>query len=265
MTRDHDLKRAIRKRMKATGERYTVARAAVVAPDPPAPSSGTSRSRGGTMAIALTDLLGELDEQGYAILRACITGDELAHLVALGDDVLTTRLAANQAEEDRRRAEGETGWVNVWHPGPPGVVSQLVTDRPEIAWIRNHEGLLEIESQATGAPATFRNVGVGFSLPGYGHQGFHADNGQPSQPIGEWTGLSFVITLTAPEKDSGGMRVIPGSHRTRPQPCEGWAMATHPDEVRTVTQPGDVLIHCSSLWKSNTFNGGTRPRGHVWV
>ena len=217
------------------------------------------------MATSLTNVLGELDEHGYTILRGYISGDELTDLVELGNVILTARLAANEAEEDRRRAEGETGWVNVWHPGPPGVISELVTERPEVAWIRGHEGLLELKSRAKGTPATFRHVGVGFSMPGYGHQGFHADNQQPSPPIGEWTGLSFVVTLTPSEPDSGGMRVIPGSHRAAPRRTEGWAMAPHPDEVRTVTEPGDVLIHCSSLWKSNTFNGGTRPRGHLWL
>src|SRR5688572_14184560 len=100
MTRDHDSKRAIRARMKVTGERYTVARSALVAPSTSRPPSRseTTESQGGTVASVDTDLLGELDERGFAVIRSFAPPDEVARLTAVVDEVVATTLAAKQEE-----------------------------------------------------------------------------------------------------------------------------------------------------------------------
>lgn len=273
MTRDHNMKRAIRARMKATGERYTVARAALVAPDPPPAPAMTSSSQGGAMSAAHTDLLAELDELGFAILHAFATSDELERINAVVDEVVTAKLSEVREEDERRRAAGETGWINVWHPGPAGVVSQMVTDRPDVAWIREHSRLLEIRALAMGGSPRmkeerFSNVGVGAALPGYGHQGFHADDETPSPPIGSWDGMSFIFVLTRQDAEVGTMRAVPGSHRAplRPRFVEfGSAMPPQPDEIRMEAEPGDLIIHSKHLWKSMTLNTGPDIRKHLWM
>jgi hypothetical protein len=59
----------------------------------------------------------------------------------------------------------------------------------------------------------FRHVGVGASLPGYGHQGFHAEDETPSPPMGSWDGMAFIVVLNRQDAELGTMRAVPGSHR----------------------------------------------------
>lgn len=229
------------------------------------------------MSAARTDLLAELDEQGFAIVRSFATSDELKRICAVVDEVVSAKLSEVREEDERRRAAGETGWVNVWDPGPAGVVSAVVTERPEVAWIREHPQLLEIRSSAMADASPmrersfrsrFRHVGIGASLPGYGHQGFHADDEAPSPPIGEWDGMSFIFVLNRQDAEVGTMRAVPGSHRVplRPRLVEfGSAMLPQPDEVRMEADPGDLIVHSKHLWKSMTLNAGTVVRRHLWV
>ena len=229
------------------------------------------------MSAGHTDLLAELDEQGFAILRSFATIDELARINAVVDEVVAAKISDVREESERRRAAGETGWIDAWHPGPAGVVSTRVTDRPDVRWIREHPWLLEVRASAMGESLRmtnaslrprFRDVGVGASLPGYGHQGFHADDETPSPPIGSWDGMSFIFVLTRQDAEVGTMRAVPGSHRTplRPRFVEfGSAMPPQPDEIRMQVQPGDLIIHSKHLWKSMTLNAGTEIRKHLWV
>ena len=113
-----------------------------------------------------------------------------------------------------------------------------------------------------------RDVGVGASLPGYGHQGFHADDETPSPPSGAWDGMSFIFVLNHQDAEVGTMRAVPGSHRIplRPRFVEfGSAMPPQPDEIRMEADPGDLIIHSKHLWKSMTLNAGTEIRRHLWV
>jgi hypothetical protein len=229
------------------------------------------------MSAVHTDLLAELDEQGFAILRSFSTVDELTRINAVADEVIAAEISDVREESERRRAGGETGWIDAWHPGPAGVVSTIVTDRLDVAWIREHPRLLEVRASAMGdslrmknasVRSRFRDVGVGASLPGYGHQGFHADDESPSPPIGSWDGMSFIFVLSRQDAAVGTMRAVPGSHRTplRPRFVEfGSAMPPQPDEIRMEAQAGDLIIHSKHLWKSMTLNAGTEIRKHLWV
>ena len=175
MTRDHDMKRAIRARMKVTGERYTAARSALVAPSvPPAAGSETSESQGGTMASAHTELLDELDTRGFAVIRGFATPEQVARLTAVVDEVIAATVAEKQEEADQRLAAGERG-INVWHPGEEGAIFKVVTDLPGVAWVLNDRWLLDIVDSVKGSGSRLRKVGALASLPGFGHQGFHQD------------------------------------------------------------------------------------------
>lgn len=229
------------------------------------------------MPAVHNDLLAELDEQGFVIIRSFATSDDLARVDAVVDDVVSAKISEVREESERRRAAGETGWIDAWHPGPAGVVSALVTERPDVAWIREHPRLLEIRAATMAAAprmrdasfrARFRHVGVGASLPGYGHQGFHADDETPSPPIGAWDGMAFIFVLTRQDAEVGTMRAVPGSHRVPLRPrLEGFgsAMPPQPDEIRMEADRGDLIIHSKHLWKSMTLNAGTEVRRHLWV
>lgn len=261
MTRDHDMKRAVRARMRATGERYTVARSALVAPDPSdAPKSETSQSQGGTMPVVHIRMLDELDERGFVVLRSFATAEEVARMTAFVDDVISTTLAVKQEEEDRRRDAGGTGPIDVWYPGEPGGIYADLTDHADLAWILTHPWLLELAGAVRSGAPKIRKVGAWASMPGYGHQGFHPDEEGSSPPVGSWDVARFVFVLSRPE--TGTLRAIPGSHRYAPQFADwkGSAMPPHPNEIRIEADPGDLIVYSAQLWKSGTFNGGLEPR-----
>lgn len=260
MTRDHDVKRAIRARMKVTGESYTVARSALVAPTAPsAPHSQATPSQGAKVATVQTGLIDELDEGGFAVIRSFATAEQVMHLTAVVDEVISTVLAEKQQEALDRHAAGERR-VNVWHSGEPGVIFRVVSDRAEVRWLIDDERLLEITERAKGSPGGLHKIGALASMPGFGHQGFHPDHDGATAPFGAWDALVFVVMLSQHRPDTGTIRVLPGSHRSPIQFTEwGSAMPPHPDEVRIEGEPGDVFVYSGHLWKSATFNGGREP------
>lgn len=262
MTRDHDMKRAVRARMRTTGERYTVARSALVAPNPSdAPTSETSQSQGGTMPVVHRRMLDELDERGLVVLRSFATADEVARMTVVVDEVISTTLATKQEEEDRRRGAGETGPIDVWYPGEPGGIYADLTDHADVAWILTHPGLLELAGAVKAGAPKMRKVGAWASMPGYGHQGFHPDEDGSSPPVGSWDVARLVFVLSPYRPESGKMRAIPGSHRNAPQFADwkGSTMPPHPDETRIEADSGDLIVYSAHLWKSGTFNGGPEP------
>lgn len=261
MTRDHDIKRAIRARMKVTGKPYTVARAALVAPSvPPAPGSETSESQGGTMASVHTELRDDLDERGFAVIRTFATPEQVARLTAAVDEVIAATVAEKQEEADQQLAAGERG-INVWYPGEEGTIFKVVTDQPDVAWVLNDRRLLDIVDSIKGPGSTLRKIGALAWLPGFGHQGLHQDYDGVDEALGSWDRLVFVVMLSPHHADTGTIRALPGSHRTPPQFADylGSAMPAHDDEVRIDGEPGDVLVSSGHLWKSGTFNSGREP------
>ena len=70
-------------------------------------------------------------------------------------------------------------------------------------------------------------------------------------------GNEMAISVT---RDSGPLRVIPGSHRRHEPPIDtehGYAteMGPHPDEVKIIAPAGSVILFdAADLWHSGTFN-----------
>jgi len=258
MTRDHDMKRAIRTRMKDTGERYTVARSALVAPSSSSsPAPETALSQGETMASDQTDLLNELDERGFALVKSFAPPSEVATLTAVVDEIVAATIAQKLAEADERQAAGEPS-NNIWYPGEDGVVFSRITERPEAEWIRKSQRLSRLVAATTGVESAVRDIAAYVVLPGCGHQGLHVESELPKASIGSWDRVRFVITLSSHSAETGTIRVVPGSHRTGAPFSDafGAAMPPHPDEVRINAEPGDLVVYSPQLWMSGTFNGG---------
>lgn len=267
MTRDHDMKRAVRARMAATGKRYTVARSSLVAPNPPTASdSETSPSQGGTMATTDSSVLAAIDERGYAVLRSFVSPDALARMSDAVDEVVSTTLAEKQEEDRQRRAAGETGPIDVWSPGEAGGIYADLTDHPDVAWILRHQDLLHVAGELKGTSTVLRRAAAWVTLPGFGHQGLHPNAEGPAPAVGSWDVVRFVVILSPYRPDTGTFRAIPGSHRSAPEFTGfGSAMPPHPDEDRSEADPGDVIVYSEQLWKSGTFNGGLEPLKCVLV
>jgi ectoine hydroxylase-related dioxygenase (phytanoyl-CoA dioxygenase family) len=72
--------------------------------------------------------------------------------------------------------------------------------------------------------------------------------------------LAAMWCVTPFTRDSGPLRVIPGSHRRSEPPIDmehGYAtgMGPHPDEVKIIAPAGSVILFNSAdLWHSGTFN-----------
>lgn len=246
--------------MEATGEKYTVARSALVAPTAATtPPSEASESQGGTMSSVEIGVRDELDERGFAVIRSFATQEQIESMAALVDEVIATTVAEKQERARELEAAGEKR-INVWHPGEAGVIFKVVTDRPEVQWLLNHARLLEVVATVKGAASPLQKVGALASLPGFGHQGFHPDHEGPSPAIGSWDRMVFVVVLSPYRAATGTIRALPGSHRIAPD-MTGWGSAMPPreDEVRIDADPGDVFVYSGHLWKSATFNGGHEP------
>jgi ectoine hydroxylase-related dioxygenase (phytanoyl-CoA dioxygenase family) len=211
------------------------------------------------VATVQTGLIDELDARGFAVIRSFATAEQVMRLVAVVDEVISAVLAEKQQEALDRQAAGERR-INVWHPGEPGVIFKVVSDRPEVRWLINDERLLEITERAKGSPGDLHQIGALASMPGFGHQGLHPDHEGAVSAFGAWDALVFVVLLSQHRPDTGTIRVLPGSHRLHPQFTEwGSAMPPHPDEVRIEGEAGDVFVYSGHLWKSATFNGGHEP------
>lgn len=256
MTRDHDMKRAIRARMQVTGESYTVARAALVAPTIPATESKASESQGGTMASVQTTLLDELNERGFTIIRGLATPEQLAGLTALIDGVVEELSTANLEDNRTRVAAGgrAIGATDAWFAA--------VSDRPEVAWVLRDRRLLDIAAAAKGSDSALRKAVAIVSLPGCGHEGLHQEHDGTDAALGSWDSLVFVVMLSTNRAGAGAIRAVPGSHRSAEPPfpdAANSAYAPHDEEVHIEGEPGDVLVCSGHLWKSGTFNGGREP------
>jgi ectoine hydroxylase-related dioxygenase (phytanoyl-CoA dioxygenase family) len=261
MTRDHDLKRAVRARMTATGEKYTVARSALVAPATTrAGAAETSESQGGTVATINTDLLEEIDERGYAVLRSFVRPDGLARISGAVDEAVAAALAEKEAEDRKRRAAGESGFIDVWRSSEPGGLSADLTAHPGVSWVLGDERLVQLATELTGSTAVLHRAAAWVTLPGFGHQGLHPNGDGPARQIGSWPVVRCVVIVSPHRPDTGTFRAIPGSHRHAPTfDGIGSAMRPHRDEERIEADPGDVIVYSDQLWKSSTFNAGAEP------
>jgi len=258
MTRDRDTKRAVRARMRATGERYTQARSALYGS-----SSGNSASGSGPDAeggaMRSEEVLEQLDRDGYAVLRGVVPAEAVDELRGWVDQLADADIDWRMREARRRREEGESD-VRAFAIGSEGRVGLALDDDTRVAPLL--ESVADIAARI-GTPRRGRG-GIAVCLPGWGgHDGLHPDLSGPAPEIGRWDGVIFTWPLTVWQ----GMRLVPGSHRREPIFRETFAgaVAPHPDEVHVDAGPGDVVINSIHIWKSATLNRTTERRSEIWI
>ena len=252
MTQDHNAKRAIRARMDATGERYTVARAALLGASTSSPSGPRPHPGGETMSM--DELVASLDRDGYGIVRDVLPKAAAEELRVWAEELVEDDLRWRLEEAERRRAAGEAD-VRPFARGMEGRFAfQLHDPRRDLL----AASVATIAEQLR-LPVAGR-VTVGACMPGWGaHEGLHDELTGPENDIGSWDGAIFTWPLTEEWK---GLRVVRGSHRQDPvfaSPFAG-AIAPHPDEVQVEAEPGDVVIYNLHIWKSALINLGDRLR-----
>jgi ectoine hydroxylase-related dioxygenase (phytanoyl-CoA dioxygenase family) len=260
MTREHNAKRAVRARMRATGERYTQARSALFgdAPSVGAPSAGSIPDRGGT-SVVTQELLDALDRDGFVVVRDVVPKEVVDDLRQWVDGLVDEEMRWRTAEVERRRAVGESD-VRTFPRGWEGRLDFPFDDDARRAPLVT--GLADMAA-AIGTPLA-SGGGIGVCLPGWGgHEGIHQDLDGPAPEAGRWDGAVVSWPLTA----EAGMRVVPGSHRRPPVFPDTFAgaVAPQPDEVHVDAGPGDAVITSIHLWKSATLNTTSARRAGIWI
>lgn len=130
---------------------------------------------------------------------------------------------------------------------------------PRFAPCYQHRLLADAAALVLGHPWHVRDLDLRAPIPGAGEQGLHRDYAH-RRTQWPWQTLSAMWCITPFTRDSGPLRVIPGSHRRAGPPIDtehGYAtgMGPHPDEVKIIAPAGSVIFfNAADLWHSGTFN-----------
>ncbi|HLX48644.1 MAG TPA: phytanoyl-CoA dioxygenase family protein [Streptosporangiaceae bacterium] len=130
---------------------------------------------------------------------------------------------------------------------------------PDFTDFHQHPLLADAATLVLGDAWHVRSLDLRAPIPGAGEQGLHPD--YADRRAGEtWRTLSAMWCITPFTRDSGPLRVIPGSHLRAEPPIDmehGYAtgMGPHPDEVKIIAPAGSVILFdAADLWHSGTFN-----------
>jgi ectoine hydroxylase-related dioxygenase (phytanoyl-CoA dioxygenase family) len=187
-----------------------------------------------------------IQDQGYLVVRSLL------------DQALLTRI--------RNRLEGLVRQtVAEWADEPSldttegCVVAELDVADPDFAPCHQHPLLADAAATVLGDTWHVQNLDLRAPIPGSGEQGLHPDYAE-RRTEGPWQTLAAMWCVTPFTRDSGPLRVIPGSHRRAEPPIDtehgyGTGMGPHPDEVKIIAPAGSVILFNSAdLWHSGTFN-----------
>jgi ectoine hydroxylase-related dioxygenase (phytanoyl-CoA dioxygenase family) len=193
-----------------------------------------------------------LQEQGYLVVRRLV-----------GEDVL------GPVRDRLERLVAET--VAAWADDPSLDIHEAcvlasfdVTDQGLVPF-HQHPLVTQAAGLVLGDAWQLRELDLRAPIPGAGEQGLHQDY-EERWAGGPWRTLSAMWCITPFTRDSGPLRVIPGSHRRSEPPIDtehGYAtgMGPHPDEVKIIAPAGTlILFDAADLWHSGTFNYTPWPR-----
>jgi len=200
------------------------------------------------------------------VTEGTLTRDEKARLDADGFLPLPGILTAQQLEIVRRRlreisaAEGDQGGLEVHQEAGTDRLADLVNKDPVFDVCFTHPRVLAAMAHVL-TDFTLSSLNSRAALPGRGHQGLHADWGEPFEP-GDYQVCNSIWLIDDFTDDNGPTRVVPGSHRLgqRPGQVMDRTEDRHPDEVKLLGQAGTVVIFNSHLWHGGTTNTTTAPR-----
>jgi ectoine hydroxylase-related dioxygenase (phytanoyl-CoA dioxygenase family) len=187
-----------------------------------------------------------LQDQGYLVLRSLLDQAVLTQIRDRLQEVVRQTVAAWADEPGLDTTEG-------------CVVAEFGVTDPGLVPCHQHPLLADAATIVLGGRWHVRNLDLRAPIPGCGEQGLHPDYGE-RRTEGPWRTLSAMWCVTPFTRDSGPLRVIPGSHRRAEPPIDtehGYAtgMGPHPDEVKIIAPAGSVILfNAADLWHSGTFN-----------
>lgn len=185
-------------------------------------------------------------DQGYLVVRSQLAPEVLARIKDRLDLLVRQTVAA--WAEDPTLDTTEACVVAEFGPADPG-----------FAPCSQHPLLAEAATLVFGDAWHVRGLDLRAPIPGAGEQGLHPDYGE-RRITGPWQTMSAMWCITPFTRDSGPLRVIPGSHHRAEPPIDtehGYAsgMGPHPDEVKIIAPAGSVIMfNAADLWHSGTFN-----------
>lgn len=208
-------------------------------------------------------------DQGYLVVRSQLDQAVLARIRDRLDELVRETVAAWADDPSLDTTEG-------------CVVAEFDVADPDFVPCHQHPLLGDAAAVVLGGTWHVRNLDLRAPIPGPGEQGLHQDHAE-RRTEGSWQTLSAMWCVTSFTRDSGPLRVIPGSHRRTVPPIDtergyGTGMGPHPDEVKITAPAGSVILfNAADLWQAGTFNytpaarlaltvhldPGHRPSGHA--
>jgi hypothetical protein len=185
-------------------------------------------------------------DQGYLVARSQLTPAVLAPITDRLEGLVRQTVAS--WSEDPRLDTTEAC-----------VVAEFDAADRGFAPCSQHPLLADAAALVLGDSWHVRGLDLRAPIPGAGEQGLHADYAE-RRTDGPWQTMSAMWCITPFTRDSGPLRVIPGSHRRADPPIDiehGYAtgMGPHSDEVKITAPAGSVIVfNAADLWHSGTFN-----------
>jgi phytanoyl-CoA hydroxylase len=211
-------------------------------------------------------------QDGYAIVRGCVSVDEADALVAAAADLAVRQFAGESIEPAFVTAEANL--LDAALSGPADAVSKVfrVHQRSPFADLAHREDIVDLAAAVLGTDDVdcflsqfiFKNAGA-WGQPC--HQDSYYFPFTPARPVvGVW------VAATDARYDNGCLYVVPGSHTEpvhthvpdrRPDANLGYYEIIDHDLSNAVgveMEPGDVLLFDSHLMHFSTDNESTRRR-----
>jgi ectoine hydroxylase-related dioxygenase (phytanoyl-CoA dioxygenase family) len=189
----------------------------------------------------------QLDELGYLILPGLISGDLLARMRERVEELFA--IEGDAAGAEFKQEPGCRRLANLVDKGD--LFRDMIAEPRLLPYVRHVLGP-SIKLSSLNA----RSVG-----PGSAGQPFHVDMGAIPDETGYWV-CNTIWLLDAYTQETGGLRLIPGSHhwQKRPQDVLPDPLASHPEEGHVTAEAGSVVVVNAHVWHAGTGNRGTSPR-----
>jgi ectoine hydroxylase-related dioxygenase (phytanoyl-CoA dioxygenase family) len=188
-----------------------------------------------------------LDEDGYLVLEALLSGALLARLRRRVDELFA--------------AEGDAAGAEFQQEPGCSRLANLVDKGDVFRAVIAHPRVLECARHVLGPDLKLSSLNARSADPGGGTQPLHADMAALPDARGYWV-CNTIWMLDAYTPDNGALRLVPGSHRRGELPQQVLAdpRADHPDQVLVTGLAGTVVVLNAHAWHAGTANRTGRPR-----
>jgi len=188
-----------------------------------------------------------LDRDGYLLVPGVIGPEWLARL--------------RQVYEDLMEKEGEKAGLEVHQEAGTRRLADLINKDEAFDGIYTHPKLLAAVYHILKREFKLSSLNARDALPGFGHQGFHADWGEPIDGV-HFSVVNSIWLLDDFTEENGATRVVPGAHRL-PGGVKDYMedpAAPHPNQRLIIAPAGSVGIFNAHLWHGGTTNRSQSTR-----